>query len=281
MSKVIFSKPSIQALRAENYTCVDMHLHTQCSDDACFASITRILRRAKSLGIGIAITDHNKIDGALYACANSDGVLVIPGIEVKSYTGVDHLLYFYDIEELKRYFETELKSSLKDNPFVSRLSDEEVILGAKKYKCLVGAAHPFIFRCLGLPGIIQREVVSADIMEHVDCIEVLNREMVHKVNQQSLEWATALGKIQIAGSDAHAFFEVGMALTCVQLEEGEHFLDALQKREALLVGKERNSLISAVSFILGILKLVTRRRGLRMASEFLKVGVSLERRTKK
>ena len=40
--------------------------------------------RAKHLGIGIAITDHNEIEGTLEACDNPFDTLVIPGdVETK------------------------------------------------------------------------------------------------------------------------------------------------------------------------------------------------------
>lgn len=281
MSKILFEKPVVDDLKAQGYTCVDMHLHTDCSDDAVFACVKKTLKRAKKLGIGIAITDHNKIDGAMYACEHSDGVLVIPGIEVKSYTGVDHLLYFYEASDLKKFFDQELKPHLEVNPFVSRLSDQEIVDAAKKYNCVIGAAHPFIFRCLGLPGIIKTGIISQDVLGDVEYIEVLNREMSRKVNEKAIDWAHSLEKVQIAGSDAHSYFHVGTALTCVKTQEGEHVLDALKRKDTLLVGLERNAFTSAISFVLGQFKLITRKKGIRMLCEFLLISLSLKRRKKK
>ena len=72
---------------------VDMHIHTRHSDAAI--SIPSLLTRAKHLGTGVAITDHNEIHGVVEACQQSHGVLVIPGIELSSLEGPHILLYFY------------------------------------------------------------------------------------------------------------------------------------------------------------------------------------------
>ena len=66
MKNVRFESPNIEALQAEGYTCVNMHMHSKFSLDA-FTSIPALLARAKSAGIGLAITDHNTIAGSLCA----------------------------------------------------------------------------------------------------------------------------------------------------------------------------------------------------------------------
>ena len=55
------------------------------------------------LGIGIAITDHNEIKGAVAIDEYKD-LLTIPGIEITSAEGSHLLVYFYNINELKIFF---------------------------------------------------------------------------------------------------------------------------------------------------------------------------------
>ena len=60
-------------------------------------------KKAKKKGIGIAITDHNEIGGAVKLA--KEGVLLIPGIEVNTHTNKDIILYFYNVGELMEFYE--------------------------------------------------------------------------------------------------------------------------------------------------------------------------------
>ena len=72
--------PLLHKIREKGYTPVDMHIHTHHSDAAI--SIPSLISRAKHLGMGVAITDHNEIHGVIEAWNQSNGVLVVPGIEL-------------------------------------------------------------------------------------------------------------------------------------------------------------------------------------------------------
>ena len=60
--RVQFDRPDL-ALLTQSYTVVDLHFHTHYSDG--LNSVAKIAQRARKLNIGIAITDHNEIRGAL------------------------------------------------------------------------------------------------------------------------------------------------------------------------------------------------------------------------
>ena len=75
--KIRNKTPLLHKIREKGYTPVDMHIHTLHSDAAI--SIPSLLTRAKHLGIGVAITDHNEIQGVLEACDHPRDALVIPG----------------------------------------------------------------------------------------------------------------------------------------------------------------------------------------------------------
>jgi len=60
-NRVEFVKPDLTELTQTN-TVVDLHFHSTYSDG--LNGIDKIAARARKLGIGIAITDHNEIRGA-------------------------------------------------------------------------------------------------------------------------------------------------------------------------------------------------------------------------
>ncbi|HDN01715.1 MAG TPA: PHP domain-containing protein, partial [Candidatus Bathyarchaeota archaeon] len=65
---------------------IDMHVHTWYSDSS--ASVDEVIEAAKRRGLdGVAITDHNVIDGALEAERKSDGLIIIPGEEISTLHG--------------------------------------------------------------------------------------------------------------------------------------------------------------------------------------------------
>ena len=114
MSEIIFDAPNITKLKSEGYVCIDMHLHSKYSADSN-SKIDDIIEKAKTLGIGIAITDHNCVEGSLKAIDNKKGILVIPGIEVCSREGIDILFYFEKKEELIWFYNEVIAPNKKKN----------------------------------------------------------------------------------------------------------------------------------------------------------------------
>ena len=62
VDRVQFDKPDLRQLN-QYHTVVDMHFHSHFSDG--LDSIDKIADRARKLNIGVAVTDHNEIQGAL------------------------------------------------------------------------------------------------------------------------------------------------------------------------------------------------------------------------
>jgi len=115
--KIRNKSPLLHKIREKGYTPVDMHIHTHHSDAAI--SIPSLLSRAKHLGIGVSITDHNEISGVIEACDQPHDVLVIPGIELSSCEGPHVLLYFYSEGDLADYFATHIKGTLRKSQYMA------------------------------------------------------------------------------------------------------------------------------------------------------------------
>ncbi|MDA8138743.1 MAG: PHP domain-containing protein, partial [Desulfobacteraceae bacterium] len=98
---VQFQKPDLCHLNSD-HTVVDMHFHSTYSDG--LNRIDKIANQARRLGIGIAITDHNEIRGALEIDQYED-ILSIPGIELTVAEGSHLLVYFYNTQDLQRFYE--------------------------------------------------------------------------------------------------------------------------------------------------------------------------------
>jgi hypothetical protein len=165
---------------------VDLHTHTIYSKD----SLTRtqaLIDRARALGLNrIAVTEHNRLDGALRAKALAPD-LVIVGEEIKTTNG-----------EIIAYFVSEeVPKGLTPQETIRRLRDQ----GA-----LISIPHPLDSLRRSAMG---REQVL-EVIGDVDALEVLNARCVRPAdNAAALDLAREHGKLQTAGSDAHIVDEVG------------------------------------------------------------------------
>ena len=60
--RIQFEKPKITDL-IKHFTVIDLHFHSRYSDGS--NTVKQIVKQARELGVGIAITDHNDIRGAV------------------------------------------------------------------------------------------------------------------------------------------------------------------------------------------------------------------------
>ncbi len=222
MKYINISKKDIAKLKSKGYSMVDTHIHTNASFD-CKVSINSILKKAKEMGIGVGISDHDKIESAVAAFDNKLGVLVIPGIEVyaKNYRHV--LFYFYEKKELIRFYNNEVKDKFL------RKTVNELLNLKDKYKCIVGVAHPrgyLVWHYLR---------INYDIKK-VDFLEALNYNCPKSKTLKSNEWASKYKKGTTAGSDAHKLRDVGKCLTCSKEKTVKCFLDSVKNRRTFVIG---------------------------------------------
>jgi predicted metal-dependent phosphoesterase TrpH len=232
-----FRTPVLHEIRERGYTPVDMHIHTSHSDAAI--SIPSLLTRAKHLGTGVAITDHNEIQGVIEAYQHTPEVLVIPGIELSALEGPHILLYFYTVDELVEYFDIHIRGTLRKSQYMAlQLPVEKILESAAEYHCLKVAAHPFGYFGInrGILKCIDNKTLPAGTIDHIDGIEVICGGMSRDINGKAARYAGEHNFPVTGGSDAHVIPSVGSVVTCVKASTVDGYLNAILSRESIVVG---------------------------------------------
>ncbi len=236
INKIQFEKPNLPEL-TRNYTAVDLHFHSHHSDG--LNSIREIVDRVSELGIGIAITDHNAIEGALEIDKYSS-VLSIPGIEITSREGTHILAYFYDVHSLRRFYKRDVEPYMGSDLMSSiALTIEEIVARARAYKSVVIFPHPF---CAAYTGICNRGMTKArqeTIFEQVDGVEVINSENLKRWNMRCALLGFNLDKAITGGSDGHKLYQLGKVVSYAACRKDRGlFLDAVKNKQVKVIGKE-------------------------------------------
>jgi len=216
---------------------VDLHCHTRASFDS-LSSQEDVVRAAAARGLThLAITDHDRIDGALRARDLApSGLTIIVGEEVKSADG-DLICLFLD------------------RPVPPGLSAAETIAAVREQGGLVGIPHPFDrFR-----NSILREAHLASLASQVDWVEIHNARVVGAGgNEKAALFAREHALPGVAVSDAHSVLEVAVSYVALSGDPStpEGLLAALPGAELVM---SRASYI--VRGITPMAKLVNRLRG--------------------
>ena len=235
--------PLLPKIREKGYTPVDMHIHTRHSDASI--SIPSLLSRAKHLGIGVAITDHNEIQGVVEAHHQAHDVLVIPGIELSSREGPHVLLYFYSVRDLDDFFTTHIKASLRKSQYMAiQMSVENILAAAEIYSCVKVAAHPFGYFGInrGILKCIDNKTLPPEIIRRIDAIEVICGGMGRELNDKATTYAVDHDSPITGGSDAHVLPSVGGVVTGVKADTVGGFLDGVLAKESIVIGSSANPL---------------------------------------
>jgi predicted metal-dependent phosphoesterase TrpH len=236
--RIQFEHPDLGDL-TKKFTVVDLHFHTKFSDG--LNSIDEIAQELREKNIGIAITDHNAIQGAVELDEYKD-VFSIPGIEITSAIGTHILVYFYEIEELKIFFEKDVKPHMGTSIMSSiALSVADIIKKARLYNAVIIFPHPY---CSAYPG-VQNKYISREelvqFLKEVDGVEVINSESLHKWNLKSALLGFNLNKSITGGSDGHSLYQLGKVVSYAKCEKTRSaFLDAIKNQTNKVIGKEVN-----------------------------------------
>ena len=168
-----------------------MHVHTCYSIDSVITP-KELIFYAKKQGLqGVAVTDHDRLDGALKIASETD-FLIIPGIEVTSSDG--HVVGL-NVGE----------------PIPSKLSATETVKRIHDAGGIAVACHPI--------GLFKGGLGKRTSTEF-DAVEVINSSAIpfKYAMEQSMKIASRLRKPSLAGSDAHYGPEIGCAYTVVNAE---------------------------------------------------------------
>lgn len=234
--RVIFERPDLEQL-IQNFTVVDLHFHSHYSDG--LNHVDKIANRARKLGIGVAITDHNDIRGALEINRYAD-ILTIPGIEITAAEGSHLLVYFNEIEQLRAFYARDVSPFMGAGVMSSlRLPMVELIERARAYPSLVIFAHPYCAMYTGVCNLQFSKGELQNMFSLVDGVEVLNANNMNKWNLRCTVLGFNLGKAMVGGSDGHALNHMGRAVTYARCAKTSHdFLDAVRQGANQIVGKE-------------------------------------------
>jgi predicted metal-dependent phosphoesterase TrpH len=216
---------------------MDLHCHTSVSFDS-LAKPESVVRAAAKRGLThLAITDHDRIEGALRARdAAPEGLFIIVGEEVKTADG-------------------DLIALFLERAVAPGRSARDTIAEVRDQGGLVGIPHPFDRH----RGSMLKDPRLEALTPFVDWVESHNaRVLGGSGNEQAAAFALEMELPGIAVSDSHSVVEVGVAYTIVNGNPStpEGMLAALTNVE-LVPG--RASYI--VRTLTPVAKLVNRARG--------------------
>lgn len=193
---------------------IDLHVHTVCSGDSV-NSVPEINRRCRDLSLdGYAVCDHDSVGSLAEAVASSDGLVVVPGLEVTARGA--HVICLDPSDVVP-----------------SGLSVVETVERIRGQGATAVLAHPY--------GISRRCVRFREAEEAgFDAIEVANSAQVpfSLVMGWNRGLAERLGLPQTGGSDSHIPETVGRAYTVVEAasREPEDVIKAIREGRTSVVG---------------------------------------------
>jgi predicted metal-dependent phosphoesterase TrpH len=219
-----------------------MHFHTNHSD-----SPTRVrdaLKLAARRKTGLAITDHNAIGGALEAAERRSGVLLIPGIEISAADGPHILVYFYSASGMAEYYARIIRDQKQKSPYLAiRLTTEEILASLEEVNCVISAAHPYGYHLFirGVQKGIEADYLPKKAIASCDAVEVICGSMTRQLNRKAAELARTAGLGITGGTDGHLLADLGRVVTCSAGEDTESFLDAIIRRQNMVIGREQGA----------------------------------------
>jgi len=234
--RIQFERPNLAELIKQNIV-VDLHFHSHYSDG--HNTVAAIAKKARDLGIGIAITDHNEIRGAVEIDGYPD-VFSIPGIEMTSKEGTHILIYFYSMDNLEAFYSDDVIPYMGNDIMSSTtLEMEEIIKRARKFKTVIIFPHPFCGVYTGIQNSYFSEDRRERIFPMIDGVEVINSENMNKSNLRSALLGFNLNKGITGGSDGHRVSQMGRVVTYASCKRNRKaFLEAIKKKKTKVVGKE-------------------------------------------
>ncbi len=222
----------------------DLHIHSNHSTDSNL-NVDDILKQAVRKGLdGIAICDHNTVDGSLDAIERARELnlplLVLPGIEVSTADG--HLIVIGTRENIK-----------PDLPV------SETISIARKKGAVLIAPHPFKKDGIGLAA------------KDADAIETFNSRCIFGENKKAKDLALSLGKPEVGGSDSHLLSSIGFGFTEIDAQGNESsVLESIRKGKTISGGRIIPPEIIMIHFVRALMRRI-RKRGRTLHSKIFHI----------
>jgi hypothetical protein len=169
----------------------DLHVHTTFSSDSVITP-KELVFYAKKRGLtAVAVTDHNRVDGALKIAKETD-FLIIPGTEVSSLDG--HVVGLNVRERIPK-----------------GLSVDETVDRIHEAGGVAVACHPFTL----LKGSVGKHVSGK-----FDAVETINASSFPftRATRKANVLAERLELPKVAGTDAHYGPVIGQAYTLIDAE---------------------------------------------------------------
>ena len=204
---------------------LDLHIHSKYSFDSIL-NPEKIIKIAKKRGLnGIAITDHNTINGGLDAKnINKDpDFLVIVGSEINTDAG-DIIGLFLNEEITSR-------------------NSEDVIDEIKMQDGIVVLPHPY-----------RGHNLSEKIIKKVDVIEGFNARSTKENNKRAIKLAEKYKKPMVAGSDAHFAYEIGFARVYLNTNSFKNIKEFLLSNKSQINGNQSPYYLKNISQIIKSIK---------------------------
>lgn len=190
---------------------IDLHVHTCYSYDAT-TTLREVVVYAKKRGLdGVAITDHDAVEGALKLIRKSN-LLIVPGVEITTQRG--HVLALN-----------------VTTPIPPRLSPQETVQRIHEVGGIAVAAHPTVV----YKGGLRQQVTSS-----FDAVEVINSTAFPFFLSTYLgrKLAVRLNLPQTAGSDSHHASEIGSAYTLIEADPKVYeIIQAIKRGATVPIGK--------------------------------------------
>lgn len=195
---------------------VDLHSHSAASFDS-LANPRRMMARAVRLGLThLAITDHERIDGAQRAAESSPpGLELIVGEEIRTVDG-------------------DLLGLFLSEAVPPGMSAVETAAAIREQGGVVGLPHPFDgFRSSGGSRAGEAEQKLEELATIVDYVEAHNARAYRDANPLAAAFAQRHELPGVASSDAHSIIELGVATTVLPgaFSTAQEFLALLPQAE--------------------------------------------------
>ncbi len=219
---------------AAHMLLVDLHSHSRYSDGT--ASLVDIEDAARRRHIGVALTDHNEIRGAV-TLRERDRVATIPAIEVGTKEGLEFLVYFRDPAELEDYYVRWVEPYLLTRFMVrSNVKSLAAVEGARDLGGYISLAHPFAPGRKSIDAHRRKGPRGArfveDVLTQVDAIELFNGGVLRRSNLRAEGFSVDIEKPFTAGSDSHHISSLGscgVRFECSECPCGKDLFDKLAR----------------------------------------------------